>query len=905
MDNNNNKLELPPNIDDSANVSMSALPQQLPLPVVLVLSVPAILIILLTVFGNLLVLFFKARVGRTNTTLLVWNLGLTDFMVGVLVLPMGASYLLNRRWVFGQMLCRIWVGADVTFCTCSVVTICIISVDRYLAVTRPLRYKSVVTKLKVITVIILIWTFSLGILLATVRWESHQKTTENKTCYVGDEIRYLAHSVVFAFFLPASVTLTLYWRIYSLARNRQRALDRGFLMILGHNMNFLTNTLSQTTALRVHIGKNNGMVEHQRRVLRTHERIAKTLGVVSCSFLFCWLPFFTLYLLNHQCENCVPPLVLDIASWLGYCNSMLNPIIYSFTVKEFKRSAFRALVPIWRWVHGWCPKIVRKPPDASSTHRIARKRQQQVSTTPQQHRPPAAGCNATNAADARRRRMPTRERPSRARAGAIASLMVNTNCSIMQNTMTAELINRRTVEKCVEESGGTAAANEKWINKENKESNMSNHFDCKITMNGLLEESTAIRKTVSVAEQPKRSMIMLGENLNKMAQRMNTRRQSSLDELDTRRHSDSGGELFSRNGLVTTTLLLATSESICGGCEHSSIYSHQQHELVAAVNSINDGSRMCATTIDDHTCSLPTSTSFSSSLDSDLTASHSNRCVRMPCKLPLKKWKRRYSLHDMPSTMAKRNNGDDDKTSADERKCLKKMKWRHDVVKVRGAGGGHSRRKALFAAFKRTKNDGGDGRKNECAGGDVGNIDERSFSPTAAVGLWRRARAMASRRQVTRRRSGSGGSLAASIEEGRHKKKGQKRAKESEGAAATETKVIRQRNCCSTMREKKGQRDRGTANNTPGRETEWCHSGEPRGKAETDTMITTIKDSGDRKGENCCPCPMEQQRKRQREEKGGGGVAADTAGGVSGRQRDEKSGADTIQIVYVTDETPL
>lgn len=72
------------------------------------------------------------------------------------------------------------MGADVTFCTCSVVTICIISVDRYLAVTRPLRYKSVVTKLKVIAVIVLIWTFSLGILLVTVRWDALQKPKENK-----------------------------------------------------------------------------------------------------------------------------------------------------------------------------------------------------------------------------------------------------------------------------------------------------------------------------------------------------------------------------------------------------------------------------------------------------------------------------------------------------------------------------------------------------------------------------------------------------------------------------------------------------------------------------------------------------------------------------------------------------
>lgn len=95
---------------------------QLPLPVLVFFSVPATVIILLTVFGNLLVLCFKARVGRTNTTLLVWNLGLTDFLVGVFVLPMGAVHLITRKWLFGRTLCRIWVAADVTFCTCSVVS---------------------------------------------------------------------------------------------------------------------------------------------------------------------------------------------------------------------------------------------------------------------------------------------------------------------------------------------------------------------------------------------------------------------------------------------------------------------------------------------------------------------------------------------------------------------------------------------------------------------------------------------------------------------------------------------------------------------------------------------------------------------------------------------------------------
>lgn len=114
----------------------------------------------------------------------------------------------------------------------------------------------------------------------------------------------------------------------------------------------------------------------KRKTARARERRATlVLGVVMISFVGCWLPFFFIYpvslltglyssldsidsmvycnfrfpYLSGKYRHAlltglqVPESVFAVIFWLGYCNSALNPIIYTVFNRDFRR-AFQKLL---------------------------------------------------------------------------------------------------------------------------------------------------------------------------------------------------------------------------------------------------------------------------------------------------------------------------------------------------------------------------------------------------------------------------------------------------------------------------------------------------------------------------------------------------------------------------------
>ncbi|XP_028257949.1 alpha-2Db adrenergic receptor-like [Parambassis ranga] len=75
------------------------------------------------------------------------------------------------------------------------------------------------------------------------------------------------------------------------------------------------------------------------------KRFTFVLAVVMGVFVLCWFPFFFTYSLHAVCrENCtIPEALFNLFFWIGYCNSCLNPIIYTIFNRDFRR-AFKKIL---------------------------------------------------------------------------------------------------------------------------------------------------------------------------------------------------------------------------------------------------------------------------------------------------------------------------------------------------------------------------------------------------------------------------------------------------------------------------------------------------------------------------------------------------------------------------------
>ncbi|XP_036407746.1 alpha-1D adrenergic receptor-like [Megalops cyprinoides] len=308
--------------------------------------------ILFAIIGNILVILSVLcnRHLQTVTNFFITNLAIADLLLSIIVLPFSACLEVLGCWIFGRVFCNIWAAVDVLCCTASILSLCVISIDRYIGVKYSLKYPTLMTEKKAGVILVVVWVSSMAISIGPLLGWKEPLPSDESICSITQEPGYALFSSLFSFYLPLMVILVMYFRIYVVARRTTESLEAGVKK---------EGSKSMEVVLRIHcrsvLEESAVSARSKTHPLRSslsvrlmkfsrEKRAAKTLGIVVGVFILCWLPFFLVLPLGSLFPPLKPSdMVFKVIFWLGYFNSCVNPIIYPCSSKEFKRAFIRLL----------------------------------------------------------------------------------------------------------------------------------------------------------------------------------------------------------------------------------------------------------------------------------------------------------------------------------------------------------------------------------------------------------------------------------------------------------------------------------------------------------------------------------------------------------------------------------
>ncbi|XP_065284657.1 tachykinin-like peptides receptor 99D [Dermacentor albipictus] len=293
---------------------------EVPVDIVVLLSFCYGLVSLVSILGNVLVLWIVASSRRmqTITNLFIANLAVADVIIGVFSIPFQFQAALLQRWALPYFMCAFCPYVQVVSVNVSVFTLTAIAVERYRAITSPLKARFC-SKATAKLLVLFIWLSSLVVaspnalaLRVVLVVDKLSGLRERPFCAnVGMRPftwKAYNHALVCAqYFLPLSVICFTYGKIWKKLRQ----------------------------------SKAPGNMETVRdaNIVRNKNKVIKMMVIVVVTFALCWLPYQTYNLLAEIYPAINSYRYINVIwfcmHWLAMSNSCYNPFIYAIYSEKF------------------------------------------------------------------------------------------------------------------------------------------------------------------------------------------------------------------------------------------------------------------------------------------------------------------------------------------------------------------------------------------------------------------------------------------------------------------------------------------------------------------------------------------------------------------------------------------
>ncbi|KAF5305046.1 hypothetical protein FQA39_LY09308 [Lamprigera yunnana] len=288
-------------------------------------------------------LILKGGQQPTSTYMLLGNVALSDLVTGIAVVlaQVFPKQYSNHYTCLGQL------GAVIASILASIYSVGLIAIDRYLFILHGLQYQTWVYPAKVKKFIIGTWIIG-GVIgfLPLMGW--YGDTKNGKICwFILMAPKELILLTVLVGIIPLAIVITLYSIILHRAlkkvielteahTNRERlpAIENSLRIFHGKGSNFVAPDAKQVTH-----------VTSKKMYLPSKWKAIKVVVFTTGSFIITWFPYFVACLMySYQCydvhkEMCsmLRYLIAGPFSILGLVNSLINPVIYAWWHKGFRK----------------------------------------------------------------------------------------------------------------------------------------------------------------------------------------------------------------------------------------------------------------------------------------------------------------------------------------------------------------------------------------------------------------------------------------------------------------------------------------------------------------------------------------------------------------------------------------
>lgn len=275
------------------------------------------------IFGNAFVLHVlrSQRNMRTAFNYLIANMAIADMIDAVFSIP----YLIHMLFYdigwfpgpFAVVLCKaINYFMNVSIAV-SVLTMAIITVDRYLATVHVLKQPFSLRTVK--RLIFMVWAISSGIYVYEIyKFRVVVLPSKRNVCvpYVSDDrdttVLYFNVEMIVKFILTYAIPFTLMASLYTI--------------IIIHLWK------------RKHIGEGNN--DSYRKLKAQKKTVIIKLVAMVALFAFCWIPVHVAHFLstfNTRAKGRIPISLILVIYWLAHANTAINPCIYLMLTKQSRR----------------------------------------------------------------------------------------------------------------------------------------------------------------------------------------------------------------------------------------------------------------------------------------------------------------------------------------------------------------------------------------------------------------------------------------------------------------------------------------------------------------------------------------------------------------------------------------